>query len=64
RDDNPQIRAICMVEICIWFKQFPKHFLDDSYFTFISELGLNLFDKISDVRLKCLKALQPLYATK
>jgi cohesin complex subunit SA-1/2 len=33
RDDNPQIRAIC-IEICIWFKQFPKHFLDDSYFTY------------------------------
>ena len=37
-----------------------KNFLDDSYLKYI---GWTLYDKVGEVRLKCLQALQPLYAT-
>jgi cohesin complex subunit SA-1/2 len=60
RDTVPEIRGICMSELGIWMKRFPQHFLDDSCLKYI---GWNLFDKDGDVRLKCLQALQPLYAS-
>jgi cohesin complex subunit SA-1/2 len=60
RDIVPDIRAICMTEIGIWMKRFPQNFLDDSNLKYI---GWNLHDKVADVRLKCLQALQPLYAS-
>jgi len=60
RDVVPEIRAICMAEIGIWMKRFPQNFLDDSYLKYI---GWTLHDKVGDVRLKCLQALQPLYAS-
>ena len=60
RDIVPEIRAICMAEIGIWMKRFPQNFLDDSYLKYI---GWTLHDKVGDVRLKCLHALQPLYAS-
>ena len=46
-----------MAEIGIWMKRFPQNFLDDSYLKYI---GWTLHDKVGDVRLKCLLALQPL----
>lgn len=49
-----------MAEIGIWMKRFPQNFLDDSYLKYI---GWTLHDKVGDVRLKCLQALQPLYAS-
>lgn len=58
RDYVPEIRAVCIYEIGIWMKKFPNHFLDDSYLKYI---GWTLNDKVSDVRLKCLQALLPLY---
>jgi cohesin complex subunit SA-1/2 len=60
RDIVPEIRAICMAEIGIWMKRFPQNFLDDSYLKYI---GWTLHDKVGDVRLRCLQALQPLYAS-
>ncbi|XP_066903606.1 cohesin subunit SA-2 [Halyomorpha halys] len=60
RDTLPEIRAICMAEIGIWMKKFHQNFLDDSYLKYI---GWTLHDKVGEVRLKCLQALQPLYAS-
>ncbi|XP_014259117.1 cohesin subunit SA-2 isoform X2 [Cimex lectularius] len=60
RDTLPEIRAICMAEIGVWMKKFHQNFLDDSYLKYI---GWTLHDKIGEVRLKCLQALQPLYAS-
>ncbi|XP_072947543.1 cohesin subunit SA-1 isoform X2 [Epargyreus clarus] len=58
RDTLPDIRAITMAEIGIWMEKFPAHFLDDLYLKYI---GWTLHDKIGEVRLRCLQALQPLY---
>lgn len=58
RDYVPEIRSVCIYEIGVWMKKFPNHFLDDSYLKYI---GWTLNDKVSDVRLKCLQALLPLY---
>ncbi|KAK0092308.1 hypothetical protein PV326_001714 [Microctonus aethiopoides] len=60
RDTLPEIRAICMAEIGLWMKKFHQNFLDDSYLKYI---GWTLHDKVGEVRLKCLQALQPLYAS-
>ncbi|XP_037089129.1 cohesin subunit SA-1-like [Pollicipes pollicipes] len=60
RDTLPEIRSICMAEIGIWMKKFHQNFLDDSYLKYI---GWTLHDKVGDVRLKCLQALQPLYSS-
>ena len=53
------IRCICMIELGEWMKKYPSHFLDDSYLKY---LGWTLYDKIGEVRLTCLRSLQPLYA--
>ncbi|GBP15798.1 Cohesin subunit SA-1 [Eumeta japonica] len=58
RDTLPEIRAITMAEIGIWMEKFPAHFLDDLYLKYI---GWTLHDKVGEVRLRCLQALQPLY---
>ncbi|XP_041987084.1 cohesin subunit SA-1 [Aricia agestis] len=58
RDTLPDIRAITMAEIGIWMEKFPSHFLDDLYLKYI---GWTLHDKVGEVRLRCLRALQPLY---
>ena len=60
RDILPEIRSICMQEIGVWMKRFHQNFLDDSYLKYI---GWTLHDKVGDVRLKCLQALEPLYAS-
>ncbi|XP_047741436.1 cohesin subunit SA-2 isoform X1 [Hyalella azteca] len=60
RDTLPEIRSICMAEIGLWMKKFHQNFLDDTYLKYI---GWTLHDKVGDVRLKCLQALQPLYAS-
>lgn len=60
RDTLPDIRAICMAEIGIWMRKFSCNFLDDSYLKYI---GWTLHDKVGEVRLRCLQALLPLYAT-
>ena len=60
RDILPEIRSICMLEIGLWMKKFHQNFLDDSYLKYI---GWTLHDKVGDVRLKCLQALEPLYSS-
>ncbi|CAG9863575.1 unnamed protein product [Phyllotreta striolata] len=59
RDTLPEIRAIAMTEIGVWMHKFHANFLDDSYLKYI---GWTLHDKVGEVRLRCLQALQPLYA--
>ncbi|VDK69070.1 unnamed protein product [Litomosoides sigmodontis] len=59
RDVVPDIRSICINELGQWMSVYPDHFLEDSYLKYI---GWSLYDKISDVRLKCILALLPLYS--
>ena len=58
RDVFPEIRILCMEEAGQWMLLHPAFFLDDSYLKYI---GWTLSDKFGDVRLSCLKALEPLY---
>ncbi|CDS37551.1 cohesin subunit SA 1 [Echinococcus multilocularis] len=58
RDSQPEIRAICIAEIGVWMRRYPAMFLDDSYLKYI---GWTLYDRVGEVRLQCLRALQPLY---
>ncbi|VDM19469.1 unnamed protein product [Wuchereria bancrofti] len=59
RDVVPDIRSICINELGQWMSVYPDHFLEDSYLKYI---GWSLYDKVSDVRLKCILALLPLYS--
>ncbi|KJH51333.1 STAG domain protein [Dictyocaulus viviparus] len=58
RDVLPDTRSICITELGNWMLVYPDHFLEDSYLKYI---GWSLYDKIPDVRLKCVSALLPLY---
>lgn len=58
RDSQPEIRAICIAEIGVWMRCYPAMFLDDGYLKYI---GWTLYDRVGEVRLQCLRALQPLY---
>ncbi|XP_064615065.1 cohesin subunit SA-2-like [Liolophura sinensis] len=60
RDTQPEIRGICMAEIGVWMKKYPNMFLDDAYLKYV---GWTLYDKTGEVRLCCLRSLQPLYET-
>ncbi|XP_070607004.1 cohesin subunit SA-2-like isoform X2 [Erythrolamprus reginae] len=61
RDINPEIRAICIEEMGNWMRIYPEKFLTDSYLKY---LGWTLYDKLPEVRLKCLQALQGIYCQK
>uniref|UniRef100_W5M3B8 Cohesin subunit SA n=1 Tax=Lepisosteus oculatus TaxID=7918 RepID=W5M3B8_LEPOC len=58
RDVIPEIRAICMEELCLWMRLYSQVFLNDSYLKYI---GWMLHDKQPEVRLKCVLGLQGLY---
>uniref|UniRef100_A0A915K3J5 SCD domain-containing protein n=1 Tax=Romanomermis culicivorax TaxID=13658 RepID=A0A915K3J5_ROMCU len=58
RDILPDIRSTCIVELGVWIGKYPQMFLDDTYLKYI---GWTLFDKIGEVRMKCLQTLLPLY---
>uniref|UniRef100_A0A0N5AWQ1 SCD domain-containing protein n=1 Tax=Syphacia muris TaxID=451379 RepID=A0A0N5AWQ1_9BILA len=58
RDILADIRSICINELGQWMQVYPEHFLEDAYLKYI---GWTLYDKVSDVRLKCIMALLPLY---
>ncbi|XP_033222914.1 cohesin subunit SA-1-like isoform X2 [Belonocnema kinseyi] len=60
KDICPEIRVICMEEMGLWIQKLPQDFLDDNCLKYI---GWNLYDSSGEVRLKCLEALQPLYAS-
>ncbi|KAK6027041.1 hypothetical protein OSTOST_06975, partial [Ostertagia ostertagi] len=57
-DVLPDTRSICITELGNWMLVYPDHFLEDSYLKYI---GWSLYDKVPDVRLKCISALLPLY---
>ncbi|XP_076011271.1 cohesin subunit SA-2 isoform X2 [Genypterus blacodes] len=58
RDVLPEIRSICVDELGLWMKLYSSAFLNDSYLKY---MGWMMYDKIPDVRLKCVLALQGLY---
>ncbi|KAL3102248.1 hypothetical protein niasHS_003657 [Heterodera schachtii] len=58
RDQVADFRIICISELGVWIRIYPALFLDDSYLKYI---GWSLFDKVSEVRQKCIYALLPLY---
>ncbi|XP_023656777.2 cohesin subunit SA-2 [Paramormyrops kingsleyae] len=59
RDVIPEIRAICMEELGVWIRLYGHMFFNDSYLKYV---GWMLYDKQPDVRLKCVRGLQGLYA--
>ncbi|XP_063315514.1 cohesin subunit SA-2-like [Pelobates fuscus] len=61
RDVVSEIRALCIDELGIWMRMYPKTYLNDSCLKYI---GWMLYDKVPEVRLKCLVALQGLYDNK
>uniref|UniRef100_A0A8C1BGW0 Cohesin subunit SA n=1 Tax=Cyprinus carpio carpio TaxID=630221 RepID=A0A8C1BGW0_CYPCA len=61
RDAIAEIRAICIEEIGVWMKMYSDAFLNDSYLKYV---GWTLHDRVREVRLKCLKALQNLYTNR
>ncbi|KRX44866.1 Cohesin subunit SA-1 [Trichinella murrelli] len=58
RDSVPEIRSLCVTELGEWILNFPEHFLDDSHLKYV---GWTLYDKVGEVRLRCLQTLLPLY---
>uniref|UniRef100_A0A3Q3II72 SCD domain-containing protein n=1 Tax=Monopterus albus TaxID=43700 RepID=A0A3Q3II72_MONAL len=58
-DVLPEIRSICMEELGLWMKLYSSAFLSDSYLKY---MGWMMYDKVNDVRLKCVLSLQGLYA--
>lgn len=44
RDICPEIRSICIHELGVWMKEYPKEFLADRYLKYI---GWSLSDKVS-----------------
>ena len=61
RDICPEIRVICMDEISVWMRTFPKVFLSDQYLKYV---GWLLNDKAKEVRKSCLTALGTLVRDK
>ncbi|XP_056411819.1 cohesin subunit SA-2-like isoform X2 [Hyla sarda] len=61
RDVVSEIRALCIEEIGVWMKMYPHMYLNDSYLKYV---GWMLHDKVPEVRLRSLIALQGLYEKK
>ncbi|XP_069826922.1 cohesin subunit SA-2-like isoform X2 [Dendropsophus ebraccatus] len=61
RDVVSEIRALCIEEIGVWMKMYPHMYLNDSYLKYV---GWMLYDKVPEVRLRSLVALQGLYEKK
>ncbi|XP_062257949.1 cohesin subunit SA-2 isoform X3 [Platichthys flesus] len=58
RDVLPEIRSICVEELGLWMKLYSSEFLNDTYLKY---MGWMMYDKIPDVRLKCVLGLQRLF---
>ncbi|XP_061826735.1 cohesin subunit SA-2 isoform X1 [Nerophis lumbriciformis] len=58
RDVLPEIRSICMEELGLWMRSYSSVFLNDSYLKYMDWMS---YDKVPDVRLKCVSGLQNLY---
>ncbi|XP_073520534.1 cohesin subunit SA-2-like isoform X2 [Phyllobates terribilis] len=61
RDVVSEIRALCIEEIGVWMKMYPDLYLNDSCLKYV---GWMLHDKVPDVRLRSLIALQGIYEKK
>ncbi|XP_077472953.1 cohesin subunit SA-2 [Stigmatopora argus] len=58
RDVLPEIRSICVEELGLWMRRYSSVFLNDTYLKYLDWMS---YDKIPDVRLKCVLGLQTLY---
>ncbi|XP_054642588.1 cohesin subunit SA-2 isoform X2 [Dunckerocampus dactyliophorus] len=58
RDVLPEIRSICMEELGLWMRLYSSVFLNDTYLKYMDWMS---YDKMPDVRLKCVLGLQSLY---
>ncbi|XP_051938433.1 cohesin subunit SA-2 isoform X3 [Hippocampus zosterae] len=58
RDVHPEIRSICAEELGRWMRLYSSVFLNDTYLKYMDWMS---YDKIPDVRLKCVLGLQSLY---
>lgn len=58
RDVRPEIRSVCIYEMGCWMNSYSSYFLDQNYLKYF---GWTLYDKVGEVRLGVLKALEKLY---
>ncbi|KAI6215804.1 SCD domain-containing protein [Aphelenchoides besseyi] len=58
RDTVADVRCICISELGNWMLAYPTLFLEDTYLKYV---GWSFYDKIAEVRMKCICLLQPLY---
>ncbi|XP_057708172.1 cohesin subunit SA-2 isoform X2 [Corythoichthys intestinalis] len=58
RDVLPEIRSICVEELGLWIRLYSSVFLKDTYLKYMDWMS---YDKIPDVRLRCILGLQTLY---
>ncbi|XP_037136586.1 cohesin subunit SA-2 isoform X1 [Syngnathus acus] len=58
RDVLPEIRSICVEELGLWMRLYGSVFLNDTYLKYMDWMS---YDKVPDVRLKCVLGLQHLY---
>ncbi|XP_066922254.1 cohesin subunit SA-2-like isoform X2 [Clytia hemisphaerica] len=58
RDIRPEIRKICIAEMGQWMNKYSQYFLDENYLKYF---GWTLYDKVGEVRLQVLNALEEIY---
>ncbi|KAI1710149.1 STAG domain-containing protein [Ditylenchus destructor] len=58
RDIVPEVRSVCIEELCNWMRLYPEAFMNSECLKYI---GWSLYDKISEVRLKCVSGLQLIF---
>ncbi|XP_061547148.1 cohesin subunit SA-2 isoform X2 [Phycodurus eques] len=58
RDVHPEIRSLCVEELALWMRRYSSVFLTDTYLKYMDWMS---YDKIPDVRLKCVFGLRSLY---
>ncbi|XP_061647356.1 cohesin subunit SA-2 isoform X2 [Phyllopteryx taeniolatus] len=58
RDVHPEIRSLCVEELALWMRRYSSVFLTDTYLKYMDWMS---YDKIPDVRLKCVFGLQSFY---
>ncbi|XP_061679757.1 cohesin subunit SA-2 isoform X2 [Syngnathoides biaculeatus] len=58
RDVHPEIRSLCVEELALWMRRYSSVFLSDCHLKYLDWAS---YDKVPDVRLKCVLGLQSLY---
>ena len=58
RDIDPQIRELCLAQLCEWINDYPSGFLDNS---FLRYLGWSLSDKTARVRKLAVQSVKTLF---